>query len=823
MKGGLFVIAMLAIVAVASAIQVSLYSNTEECGNPFGSIVCETIYNITNNESSPIVLNTNNTLVFYRSSSHPDLSEDLEYVGNTTLTVIVANVTINQSDYTIPIGESNLISVRNTRIWRPTGIQFEEISESTDNVLSIDGINYTEFAWWNNSYLYRKVINITSNNLVNVTPFILNLSFDSSSLISAGKMLSNCNDLRFTYVNETTGLESKINYFLYADIGYFGNTQGRCSGGNNPALIFVRVPLLMNNSLNALYMYYGNSVSASESNPNATLNFHDYPQGSAMNLSNWALNCPAGTTCDVTSNYDRMQLDAGTPAIRVISNVTFYTSTFWQAWKTILFMGSSGGHQAGDYQQACTTGSTASCTNGYDLYASGINSATWKMVRMNYNSTRAWCYINEGVCSNVMGTPNSVAPTTFGFEVANTPGEVMRVTNVSVVNWLPNYPTTNFGAEGTNSSGALTVTAFDENTNQQIYFNATFTNGTSTYSFPTTLLNSNSSVNFPQGTNTVTFQNASYYLRTAIVTISNSTTAIIGYLLPLSNTNVLFVRFHALSPTLVPIAGATFTFSRDIVGVLTTVGSCITDSTGVCAAYLDSTQSYSITAAAGGFNSQSQNIMPVGNDYTFTLSVSSEIIYPESYANLSFSIFPFLLNLPQNWTVINFTVISTDNALSSWGLNISYNGALLFNQTNFTSNGGSVLVNVSFVGREGNLTATGWFQKTGKSIIYYSQKYTIYGNAVINAGSLETLMASVRTGGKSPFIIGFLIILITATIIGGLNKMLVIGAGVGLITAFMLVFFAGFLLPLGVDAPEWGFLGLLVFLGAAMLKIRSGA
>jgi hypothetical protein len=98
--------------------------------------------------------------------------------------------------------------------------------------------------WYSSSWLYRRsttVGNSTGSTLTNEDVLI---SYDTASLVSAGKLQSDCDDLRFTDSDEVT----VINYWI----------EGGCN--TSTTQIWVRIPSLPNGG-KTIYMYYGNDTA----------------------------------------------------------------------------------------------------------------------------------------------------------------------------------------------------------------------------------------------------------------------------------------------------------------------------------------------------------------------------------------------------------------------------------------------------------------------------------------------------------------------------------------------------------------------------------
>ncbi len=131
-----------------------------------------------------------------------------------------------------------------------------------------------EAAWFDDNWAYRQAITITvSSASSDITSLDTLITVNTSTLISAGKLQSSCQDLRFT--NQTGNL---LPYYID-------------SGCNTTATkIWVRVDLVpKNTTIYTTYMYYGNPAAGPGSN--STL----------FNLYNglvgyWTLNDGSGTT-----------------------------------------------------------------------------------------------------------------------------------------------------------------------------------------------------------------------------------------------------------------------------------------------------------------------------------------------------------------------------------------------------------------------------------------------------------------------------------------------------------------------------------------------
>lgn len=94
--------------------------------------------------------------------------------------------------------------------------------------------------WYNSNWMYRKAINIQNLEAEKTDADFL-YSLDTATLISSGKIKSDCADLRFIDSNDTTVLS----YWI----------ESGCNTSNTQ--IWVRIPSIPTGT-KSIYMYYGN-------------------------------------------------------------------------------------------------------------------------------------------------------------------------------------------------------------------------------------------------------------------------------------------------------------------------------------------------------------------------------------------------------------------------------------------------------------------------------------------------------------------------------------------------------------------------------------
>ncbi|GIW59895.1 MAG: hypothetical protein KatS3mg087_0961 [Patescibacteria group bacterium] len=110
----------------------------------------------------------------------------------------------------------------------------------------LPGVRQARASWIYSDYLYRTPITYTHNADIS-SPRRISITINTSALISAGKMQSDCDDTRFT--NEA---QKKLRYQLI-------------SGCNTTTTSYDVEVLTVSNGTNTIYAYYGNNSATSES------------------------------------------------------------------------------------------------------------------------------------------------------------------------------------------------------------------------------------------------------------------------------------------------------------------------------------------------------------------------------------------------------------------------------------------------------------------------------------------------------------------------------------------------------------------------------
>lgn len=187
---------------------------------------------------------------------------------------------------------------------------------------------------------------------------------------------------------------------------------------------------------------------------------------------------------------------------------------------------------------------------------------------------------------------------------------------------------------------------------------------------------------------TATYSNSYSQQRgyTATLSLTNSTTAKILYLLP----TILgqYTTFQIINPAEQAISGATVTISYGG----NVIESKTTDSSGGATFFLNPLTTYSVQVTASGYDSVTSSITPTQTLYTIQLGGSSNVTQNDYSRGITYSIKPTLGTELLNDTVYNFnvTLASSYWSLDSFGFRL-YNETATLNSTSSTSSLGGTL------------------------------------------------------------------------------------------------------------------------------------
>jgi len=178
--------------------------------------------------------------------------------------------------------------------------------------------------WFNDSWNYRQRVDISNSSGSDLTDFQVSIDIGTSALIAAGKMQSDCDDIRITDQN--------------------GNLLPYWIEENNPGCnqvtdtkIWVKAPSLPTSG-SPVYVYYGNSSATTVQNGEDVFEFFDDFNGSSIDTTKWTV---TGTMLSLTGGRIRAERADGTGSIYANStysrpfvlDMDFYPTQYPSGWE----------------------------------------------------------------------------------------------------------------------------------------------------------------------------------------------------------------------------------------------------------------------------------------------------------------------------------------------------------------------------------------------------------------------------------------------------------------------------------------------------------
>jgi len=158
----------------------------------------------------------------------------------------------SMSDIVIAPGEKKLVRIEGKKV--------AALGENNvDWKLEYMGVR-PPWAWWNSSWSYRQNYTISNGGASGLTNFQVIMDVNTSTLISGGKMRSDCADIRFTNAAGTGTV-------------YHTLQKGTCNKVHT--YITVNVSSIPASGSSIITMYYGNSNALSTDNPDLVYDFYD--------------------------------------------------------------------------------------------------------------------------------------------------------------------------------------------------------------------------------------------------------------------------------------------------------------------------------------------------------------------------------------------------------------------------------------------------------------------------------------------------------------------------------------------------------------------
>ncbi|MCL5407381.1 MAG: DUF2341 domain-containing protein [Patescibacteria group bacterium] len=308
-----------------------------------------------------------------------------------------------------------------------------------------------------NSWGYRKAITVDNTQTASIlTDYQTVMTIDTQALVSAGKMSSDCKDIRFTDNDKITPL----NFWL----------ESGCN--TTTTRVWIKVPSIPASSTATIYLYYGDSSATSASNGNNTFILFDDFNDNSIDVTKWTVVDPGNKFSESGSKLNFIYgSGAGNWNASIYSNQNFsrselsfefnykrtsayspYNAFMW-GWKDTTTGVSYANLVHGEYSQA-DAGCTVNCTNPNYEKGAGTGSITWQqaldyVVRLRLKST-AGVYYDQSTDGGVTWT---TAQQTSAYN--DTPLKVAWmhysgdeiVDNAKVRKWTANEPALSAGSE----------------------------------------------------------------------------------------------------------------------------------------------------------------------------------------------------------------------------------------------------------------------------------------------------------------------------------------------------------------------------------------
>jgi len=172
------------------------------------------------------------------------------------------------------------------------GINTNSVTGDTNTYLSLSSVDNSTpgqltlglaTGWWDTNWLYRKSLTLSNGNGT-VVNYQVNVTINTAALVTATKLQSDCDDIRFV-----DGNGNLLNYWL--------DDETAC---NTTSTSFWVKTSSLPTGTSQIYVYYGNPTANGVSNGDSTFEFFDdFAVGPTLDGTKWEIN-PAGGTLPYT-------------------------------------------------------------------------------------------------------------------------------------------------------------------------------------------------------------------------------------------------------------------------------------------------------------------------------------------------------------------------------------------------------------------------------------------------------------------------------------------------------------------------------------------
>jgi len=223
----------------------------------------------------------------------------------------------------------SLYELKPQETWRLKVVGHKKPTLGNNNVdWLVDFMGYSpSWAWWNSSFDYKKNINITNPDDEPLIKYhTVNFTMDTATLITAGKMKSDCSDLRIVYADTTELNRTFLN-------NTFLGTTGGCNDANTVVFFMTQANIsATSEDTTNYYVYYGYSDADNE--PNNTMGvflLYDDFNGASLD-SAWQEKGTCGVdgavhSLKVSSNSDACQRNFDVGGVVLPNYVSYWNWT----------------------------------------------------------------------------------------------------------------------------------------------------------------------------------------------------------------------------------------------------------------------------------------------------------------------------------------------------------------------------------------------------------------------------------------------------------------------------------------------------------------
>ncbi len=169
----------------------------------------------------------------------------------------------------------------------------------------------SEAAWWDDSWSYRQRIPITNSGSAQ-TDYEISFTLNTSSLITAGKLQSDCDDIR------VVGEDGKVlPVWVQEDVSNCNTSSTK---------IWTKIPSISTDPMN-IYVYYGNPTTTGASDGNGVFMFFDDFDSNRISDAKWDEQ-DSGATVSVSSGIATFTTSSSSDYYW-ISSKNLLTSPYW--------------------------------------------------------------------------------------------------------------------------------------------------------------------------------------------------------------------------------------------------------------------------------------------------------------------------------------------------------------------------------------------------------------------------------------------------------------------------------------------------------------